>query len=51
MSTLTWIIGKELQREINNNGGKFRWKKNVKIIIVGEKMRNVSGYQGKNERQ
>ena len=27
MSTLTWITGKELKREINNNGDQFRWKK------------------------
>ena len=32
MSTLTWITGKELEREINNNGDQFRWKKNMKII-------------------
>ena len=32
MSTLTWITGKELEREINNNGDQFRWKKNVKIL-------------------
>ena len=25
----TW---KELEREINNNGDQFRWKKNLKII-------------------
>ena len=24
MSTLTWITEKELEREINNNGDKFR---------------------------
>ena len=42
MSKLTWITGKELEREINNNGDKFHWKKNMKIKY---------GYQGKNERQ
>ena len=30
--TFTWITGKELGGEINNNGEKFRWKKNMKII-------------------
>ena len=30
MSTLTSITGKELEREINNNGDKFCWKKNMK---------------------
>ena len=49
--SLTWITGKELEREINNNGDQFRWKKNVKFITLGEKMRNASGYQGENERQ
>ena len=51
MSTYTWITGKELEREINNNGDQFRWKKNVKIIILDEKMRNANGYQGEDERQ
>ena len=32
MSTLTWITGKEPEREINNNGNQFRWKKNMKMI-------------------
>ena len=32
MSTLTWITGKELKREIKNKGDKFRWKKNMKIL-------------------
>ena len=32
MSTLTWITGKELEREMNNNGDQFRWKKNMKIM-------------------
>ena len=31
MSTLTWITEKQLEREINNNGDKFRWKKKMKI--------------------
>ena len=31
MSTLTWITEKQLEREINNNGDKFSWKKNMKI--------------------
>ena len=31
MSKLTWKTGKELKREINNNGEQFRWKKNLKI--------------------
>ena len=33
MSTLTWITGKELEREINNNGDQFGGKKNMKLII------------------
>ena len=32
MSTLTWITGKELEFEINNNGVQFRRKGNMKII-------------------
>ena len=32
MPTLTWITGTELEREINNKGDQFRWKKNMKII-------------------
>ena len=32
MSTLTWITGKELEFEINNNGAQFRRKRNMKII-------------------
>ena len=52
MSTLTWILGKQLEREINNNGDQFRWKKNMRIIYSGgEKMRKASSYQGENERQ
>ena len=49
--SLTWITGKELEREIYNNGDQFRWKKNVKFVTLGEKMRKASGYQGENERQ
>ena len=41
MATLTWITGKELEREINNNGDQFRWKK----------MRNARAYERENERQ
>ena len=49
MSTLTWVSGKQLEREINNNGDQFRWKKNMRIIYSGgEKMRNASSYQGEN---
>ena len=52
MSTLTWILRKQLEREINNNGDQFRWKKNMRIIHSGgEKMRNASSYQSENERQ
>ena len=53
MSTLTWITGKELEQEINNNGDQFGWKKNMKLIIHAgdDKMRNASGYQGENEWQ
>ena len=32
MSTLTWITGKEIEREINNNGDQFRWKINMEIM-------------------
>ena len=46
MSTLTWITGKELEREKNNNGEQLCWKKNMKM-----KMRNASDYHGENERQ
>ena len=31
MFTLTWIIEKELERVIENKGGEFRVKKNMKI--------------------
>ena len=32
MSTVTWITGKEIEREIYNNRDQFHWKKNEKII-------------------
>ena len=32
MSTLTWIAGKELEREVDNNEDQFLWKKNMKIV-------------------
>ena len=32
MAALTWITGKELERDINNNGDQFRWKKSIKVI-------------------
>ena len=52
MSTLTWITEKELEREINNKGDQFRWKKTIKIFIaVVRKRGNVSGHHGENERQ
>ena len=41
MSTLTWITGKELEREVNNNGDQFRWKKNMKLCSGGEKMKSI----------
>ena len=41
MSTLTWITGKELEREVNNNGDQFRCKKNMKLYSGGEKMRSI----------
>ena len=51
MSTLTWILGKRLELELNNNGDQFRWKTNVRIVYSGgENMRNTSSYQGENER-
>ena len=40
MSTLTWITGKELEREVNN-GDQFRWKKNMKLYSGGEKMKSI----------
>ena len=51
MFTLTWITEKELERDIENKGDEFRWKKNMEIQNGGEKMRNASGQQGENERQ
>ena len=51
MFKLTWITERELERVIKNKGDEFRWKKNVEIQSGGEKMRNVSGQQGENERQ
>ena len=32
MATLTWITGKELERELNNNGDQLRWKKSIKVL-------------------
>ena len=32
MATLTWITGKELERELNNNGDELRWKKSIKVL-------------------
>ena len=52
MSTLSWILGKRLELELNNNGDQFLWKKNMRIVYSGgENMRNASSYQGENERQ
>ena len=51
MFTLTWITERELERVIKNKGDEFRRKKNVEIQSGVEKMRNVSGQQGENERQ
>ena len=48
--TLTWMTEKELERVIENKGDEFR-SKNMEIQSGGEKMRNASGQQGKNERQ
>ena len=52
MSTLTWITGKELEREIQkttetNLTGRKTWK----FYSGGVKMINASGHQGENERQ
>ena len=44
------ITEQELEREINK-GSQFRWKKNVKIVLGQEKMRNASGHQGENQQQ
>ena len=51
MFTLTWITEKELERVIENKGDEFCRKKNIEIQSDGEKIRNASGQQGKNERQ
>ena len=51
MFTLKWITQKELERVIENKGDEFRRKKNREIQSGGEKMRNVSGQPGENERQ
>ena len=32
IATLTWITGKELQREIKNKGDEFCWKNNMNIL-------------------
>ena len=32
ISTLTWTTGKELERELNNNGDQLRWKKSIKVL-------------------
>ena len=50
MFTLTWITEEELERVIENKGDEFRKEKNMEIQSGGEKMRNVSGLQGENER-
>ena len=49
MSTLTWITGKELEREVNNNGDQFRWKKNMKLYSGGEKMKSIEKKQSEQE--
>ena len=51
MFALTWITERELERVIKNKRDEFRGKKNVEIQSGGEKLRNVSGQQGENERQ
>ena len=51
MFTLTWLTEKELERVTGNKRDEFCRKKNMKIQSGGEKMRNVSGPQGENERQ
>ena len=48
MFTLTWRTEKELERVIENKGGKFRRNKNMEIQSGGEKMRNASVQQGEN---
>ena len=37
MSTLTWIIEKELEKVIKNKGDEFRWKKNENFIAAVSK--------------
>ena len=52
MSTLTWISGKELEREITKTKETDSVvRKTGKFYGGGEEMRNASGHQGKNERQ
>ena len=46
-----WKTEKELEQVIKNKGDEFCRKKNIQIQCCGEKMRNASGQQGKNERQ
>ena len=41
----------ELERVIEKKGDEFRRKKNMEIQSGGEKMRNASCQQGKNEQQ
>ena len=48
MLTLTWITEKELERVIENERDEFCGKKNMKIQIGCETIRNASGQQGKN---
>ena len=50
MFILTWITEKVLERVIENKEDEFRRKKNMEIQSAGEKMRNVSGQRGENER-
>ena len=52
MSTLTWISGKELEREITKTKETdFVLRKTGKFYSGGVEKRNVSGHKGKNERQ
>ena len=52
MSTLTWITGKELERETKTKGDHFRWKKKHKNLIAASRKRgNDSCHQGENEQQ
>jgi len=52
MSILTWITGKELEREIKKTKETdFVVRKTGKFYSGGEETRNASGHQGKNERQ